>query len=76
MSWHKNTFSTEPCNIICIKGGREAAIKFIDSLKLAALVVHVVDARTGVLHSASTTHRQLSDRQLLECGITLIFVRP
>ena len=55
------------CGVISfgIKGGREAAIKFIDSLKLAALVVHVADARTGVLHPASTTHRQLSDRQLL-----------
>ena len=65
------------CGVISfgIKGGREAAIKFIDSLKLAALVVHVADARTGVLHPASTTHRQLSDRQLLECGITPDMIR-
>ena len=52
-----------------IKGGREAAVKFMDSLKLAAIVVHVADARTSVLHPASTTHRQLSDEQLVACGI-------
>lgn len=59
------------CGVISfiIKGGREAAMKFMDSLKLAAIVVHVADAKTGVLHPASTTHRQLTDAQLLEAGI-------
>ena len=65
------------CGVISfgIKGGREAAMKFMDSLKLAAIVVHVADARTSVLHPASSTHRQLSDRQLIECGITSDMIR-
>ncbi|MBK5200653.1 MAG: PLP-dependent transferase [Spirochaetaceae bacterium] len=58
-----------------IKGGRERATKFMDSLELAALVVHVADARTSVLHPASTTHRQLSDKQLEAAGISPGFVR-
>lgn len=58
-----------------IKGGREAAIKFMDSLKLAAIVVHVADARTSVLHPASTTHRQLTDEQLVAAGIGSDLVR-
>lgn len=59
------------CGVISfgIKGGREAAVKFMDSLKLAAIVVHVADARTCVLHPASTTHRQLTDEQLKAAGI-------
>lgn len=52
-----------------VKGGREAAIKFMDSLKLAAIVTHVADARTCALHPASTTHRQLNEQQLIDCGI-------
>ena len=52
-----------------VKGGRQAAIKFMDSLKLAAIVTHVADARTCALHPASTTHRQLSPTELAECGI-------
>ncbi len=52
-----------------IKGGREAAVKFMDKLKLAVIVVHVADARTAVLHPASATHRQLSDEQLANAGI-------
>ncbi|MDF2538905.1 MAG: cysD [Herbinix sp.] len=65
------------CGVISygIKGGREAAIKYMDSLKLAAIVVHVADARTGVLHPASTTHRQLTDQQLVDCGITPDLIR-
>ncbi len=65
------------CGVISygIKGGREAAIKFMDSLKLAAIVVHVADNRTGVLHPASTTHRQLTDRQLEDAGITPDLIR-
>ncbi len=52
-----------------IKGGREGAVKFMDKLKLAAIVVHVADSRTAVLHPASSTHRQLSDEQLVQAGI-------
>lgn len=58
-----------------IKGGREAAVKFLDSLKLAAIVTHVADARTCALHPASTTHRQMTDEQLNECGIGADLVR-
>ena len=58
-----------------IKGGREAAVKFLDSLKLAAIVTHVADARTCALHPASTTHRQMTDEQLKECGIGADLVR-
>lgn len=65
------------CGVISfgVKGGREAAVKFMDSLKLAAIVVHVADARTSVLHPASTTHRQLNDEQLKEAGVSPDLVR-
>ncbi|HAL63728.1 MAG: O-acetylhomoserine aminocarboxypropyltransferase/cysteine synthase [Firmicutes bacterium] len=65
------------CGVISfgIKGGREAAVKFMDSLKLAAIVVHVADARTCVLHPASTTHRQLTDEQLVDAGIGADLIR-
>ena len=65
------------CGVIScgIKGGRAAAVKFMDSLKLLAIVVHVADARSSVLHPASSTHRQLSDDQLLAIGITPESVR-
>ena len=52
-----------------IKGGRPAAVKFMDSLKLASNEVHVADIRTCVLHPASATHRQLTDEQLVAAGI-------
>lgn len=52
-----------------IKGGRSAAVKFMDSLSLASNEVHVADIRTCVLHPASATHRQLTDEQLVACGI-------
>jgi len=58
-----------------VKGGREAATRFMDSLKMAAIVVHVADARTSVLHPASTTHRQLTDQQLVDAGIGPDLVR-
>jgi len=58
-----------------IKGGRDAAIKFMDSLKLASNVVHVADIRTCVLHPASSTHRQLTDEQLVSAGITPGLIR-
>ncbi|MBO5163004.1 MAG: aminotransferase class I/II-fold pyridoxal phosphate-dependent enzyme [Ruminococcus sp.] len=52
-----------------IKGGRSAAVKFMDSLSLASNEVHVADIRTCVLHPASATHRQLTDEQLVAAGI-------
>lgn len=52
-----------------IKGGREAATKFMDSLELASIVTHVADCRTCCLHPASTTHRQLSAQELEDCGV-------
>lgn len=65
------------CGVVSfgIKGGREAATKFMDSLKLAAIVTHVADARTCCLHPASTTHRQLTDKQLEECGVSPDLIR-
>ena len=52
-----------------IKGGRDTAVKFMDSLTLASNEVHVADIRTCVLHPASATHRQLTDEQLVAAGI-------
>ncbi|WP_027398160.1 O-acetylhomoserine aminocarboxypropyltransferase/cysteine synthase family protein [Anaerovorax odorimutans] len=65
------------CGVIafCINGGREAAVKFMDNLKLAAIVTHVADSRTCVLHPASATHRQLSDEQLKDAGIDAGLIR-
>ncbi len=60
---------------IAIKGGREKAAKFMENLKIAAMVIHVADLRTCVLHPASTTHRQLSDEQLIEAGVAPNMVR-
>lgn len=58
-----------------IAGGRERAAKFIDSLKLITLEVHVADIHSCILHPATSTHRQLSDQQLIDCGITPGLVR-
>lgn len=58
-----------------LKGGREAGVRFIDSLKMISLVVHVADIRTCVLHPASSTHRQLSDEQLDAAGIAPGLIR-
>ncbi len=65
------------CGVIAfgIKGGREAATKFMDSLKLAAVVTHVADSRTCVLHPASTTHRQMNDEELAHAGISPDLIR-
>lgn len=52
-----------------VKGSKEDAIRFMDSLKLIAIVTHVADARSCILHPASHTHRQLSDEQLIEAGV-------
>ncbi len=58
-----------------VRGGREAATRFMDSLKLASIETHVADARTCVLHPASTTHRQLTDEQLAACGVSPDLIR-
>lgn len=58
-----------------LKGGREVSIRFMDSLKLGAIVTHVADARTSVLHPASHTHRQLTDAQLVEAGVQPDMIR-
>ena len=52
-----------------VKGGRAAAETFMKNLKLAAIVTHVADARTCILHPASSTHRQLTDEELIACGV-------
>ncbi|MBP5247898.1 MAG: O-acetylhomoserine aminocarboxypropyltransferase/cysteine synthase [Fibrobacter sp.] len=66
-----------PCGVMAfgIKGGRDESIKFMDALKFIAIVTHVADARSCVLHPASHTHRQLSDEQLLEAGIRPDLIR-
>ena len=65
------------CGVISfgVVGGRDAAVKFMDSLKLAAIVTHVADARTCVLHPASTTHRQMNDEELLAAGVSPDLIR-
>ncbi len=65
------------CGVISfgLKGGREAAAAMMDKLKLAAIVTHVADARTCVLHPASHTHRQMTDEQLVEAGVAPDLIR-
>lgn len=65
------------CGVISfgVKGGKAEAAKMMEALKLAKIVVHVADARTCVLHPASTTHRQLNDQQLLDAGIMPNMIR-
>lgn len=65
------------CGVIAfgLKGSREEAIRFMDSLKLICIVTHVADARSCVLHPASHTHRQLSDEQLREAGVAPDLIR-
>ncbi len=65
------------CGVISfgVKGGRDAATKFMDSLKLAAVVTHVADSRTCVLHPASTTHRQMNEEELKQAGISSDLIR-
>ena len=65
------------CGVISfgVKGGRDAATKFMDSLKLAAVVTHVADSRTCVLHPASTTHRQMNEEELRQAGISSDLIR-
>ena len=59
------------CGVISfgVKGGKAAANRFSDALRLAAIVTHVADSKTCILHPASTTHRQLTDAQLEEAGV-------
>lgn len=65
------------CGVLAfaVKGGREKAIKFMDSLKFVSIVTHVADAKTCLLHPASHTHRQLTEEQLLEAGVAPALIR-
>jgi O-acetylhomoserine (thiol)-lyase len=65
------------CGVVSfgVKGGRENATRFMEALKLAKIVIHVADARTCVLHPASTTHRQLNEMQLAKAGISADLLR-
>lgn len=65
------------CGVVSfgVKGGREGAVKFMEGLNLAAIVTHVADARTCVLHPASTTHRQMNDQELLAAGVSPDLIR-
>ncbi|MDE5944867.1 MAG: PLP-dependent transferase, partial [Rikenella sp.] len=65
------------CGVVTfgLKGGREESIRFMDSLRLGAIVTHVADARTSVLHPASHTHRQLTDEQLVAAGVAPDLIR-
>ena len=65
------------CGVVTfgLKGGRDVAIKFMDNLKLGAIVTHVADSRTSVLHPASHTHRQLTEEQLREAGVNPDLIR-
>lgn len=65
------------CGVLAfaVKGGREKAIKFMDSLKFVSIVTHVADAKTCLLHPASHTHRQLTDEQLREAGVAPDLIR-
>ena len=67
----------DSCGVIAfgLKGDRETAIKWMDSLEMINIVTHVADARTCVLHPASHTHRQLSDEQLREAGVAPDLIR-
>ena len=65
------------CGVISfgLKGGRDSSIEFMDKLKMIAIVTHVADARTSVLHPASHTHRQLTEEQLIEAGVQPDLIR-
>ncbi|MCQ2472549.1 MAG: O-acetylhomoserine aminocarboxypropyltransferase/cysteine synthase [Saccharofermentans sp.] len=65
------------CGVLCfgVKGGRDASIKFMDSLKFATIATHVADCKTLLLHPASHTHRQLTDEQLAEAGVLPDLIR-
>lgn len=65
------------CGVLAfgLKGGREQSIRFMDSLKLAAIATHVADAKTCLLHPASHTHRQMTEEQLIEAGVAPDLIR-
>lgn len=65
------------CGVITfgVKGGRDACVKVMDSLKMIAIVTHVADSRSCVLHPASHTHRQMNDQELLEAGVQPDLIR-
>lgn len=65
------------CGVISfgLKGGRDVSIQFMDALEVIAIVTHVADARSCVLHPASHTHRQLTDKQLIEAGVRPDLIR-
>ena len=65
------------CGVVSfgVKGGREAAAKFMNALQMIAIETHVADARSCCLHPATTTHRQLSDADLIACGVGPDLVR-
>ena len=65
------------CGVVSfgIKGGRDAAERFMSALKLAIIATHVADAHSCVLHPANATHRQLSDSELVDAGITPDLIR-
>ena len=65
----KQPWSNVECFAFGLKGDRDTAIRFMDSLDMINIVTHVADARTCILHPASHTHRQLSEQQLREAGI-------
>lgn len=65
------------CGVITfgVKGGRDACVKMMDALKMIAIVTHVADSRSCVLHPASHTHRQMNDQELLEAGVQTDLIR-
>ena len=65
------------CGVLsfAVKGGRDCAVKFMDSLKLCCIATHVADAKTCILHPASHTHRQMTDEQLIEAGVAPDLIR-
>ena len=65
------------CGVVSfgVKGGREAASKFMAGLELASIATHVADAKTCTLHPASTTHRQMTDEELAAAGVSPDLVR-
>lgn len=65
------------CGVLCFgpKGGKDGAMRFTNALKMIAIVTHVADARSCVLHPASHTHRQLNDEQLAEAGVLPDLIR-
>ena len=77
MSFRRNIFQTAHA-VLCalgLKGDRETAVRFMDSLKLISIVTHVADSKSCVLHPASHTHRQLTEEQLVEAGINPDLIR-